>query len=827
MKKSNLKRIVAMGLAVIMTLSMAGCNNAKGKDGNGGGGKGEPVAADPSLAKQYVYRYEDVKLPEESEDLNVTAARKDGDRLEILTMRYDYSNDGMEQQILTLYNMKNDGSDVTTLKLETVQDEAEAEEPAEEGTAGEETTGEEDEYNEDDYSYSYSYVQNGVITKDTVYALRFHYSNNYVNGEYTYENSTSIVGWNKSDGTILFNVPFDMEKYQNDDSYSYVNRMLCLANDQVGLLMSGDQAGIITLNKDGTMSDLKKFSSDKDIFTMDPTFAEKADGSFYVAYYNDDWTKQYITTFDPAKGSFGQEYEVPELARNNGFYNFCAGSGKDIMYSNSEGVFGFNLGDTEVTKVMDYVNSDLVTYSLNNMISLDETHFLASYNDSVSYNTMMAIFSYVKPEDIQDKKVLVYAGIYIDTNTKADIIRFNKKSTEYRITIEDYGQYNTAEDGSIALTKLNNDMIAGKVPDILHINTSMAVNTFVEKGLLANIDEMIKNDAELSQQEYMDNVFEAYRVNGALYQVVPRYYIRTWIGKKSLVGDRNHWTMEDVKQAATKLVGDKSIFGLGMTRDTFISMMMNYCGSDFIDKNEGKCNFNNQNFISMLEYARTLPESEETGGDEDYWQHYWESYQTMYRENRALLMECTVGDPYSIKYSVNGQIGEDVSYIGFPTETGSGSYVESSITYAISAKSANKDGAWQFVRFFLTEEYQKNEDYKYGYSDGMSILKKLVREQVDKTMEKPYWTDENGKKVEYDDTYWINDEEIIIQPFTKEQADNLFNFLSSVKNTSYSDENISKIVDEEIASFFAGSKSAADVANMIQNRVQLYLNENK
>ena len=824
-KSSNLKRIVAMGLAVVMTLGMAGCNNAKSPEG-GTSQKGEPVAADPSLAKQYVYRYADISLSGENEDLNISSARKDGDRLEILTMRYDYSDDGTESQILTLYNMKNDGSDITSLQLEAVKDETAAEGETKE-TVGEDDEENVDGENVDDYSYSYSYFQSSVLTKENVLALRTHYNNQYVNGEYVNENTTNIIGWNKSDGTLAFNIPFDMEKYQNDDSYSYVNRMIGLSNDQVGLLMSGDQAGIITVGMDGTMSDLKKIASDKDIFSMDPAFAERPDGSLYVAYYSEDWTKQYIRTFHPADGSLGQEYEVPAIARNNGFFNFCSGNEKDILYSNSEGVFGFNLGDTEVTKVMDYVNSDLVTYSLSNLISLDATHFAACYYDNTTYKTNMAIFSYVKPEDIQDKKVLVYAGIYIDTNTKANIIRFNKKSTEYRITIEDYSKYNTEEDYTLATTKLNNDMIAGKVPDILHINTSMAVNTFVEKGLLANIDEMIKGDAELSQQEYMDNVFEAYRVNGALYQVVPHYYIRTWIGKKSLVGDRNHWTMEDVKQAATKLVGDKSIFGLGMTRDTFISMMMNYCGSDFIDKNEGKCNFNNQNFISMLEYARTLPESEETGGDEDYWQHYWESYQTMYRENRALLMECTVGDPYSIKYSVNGQIGEDVSYIGFPTETGSGSYVESSITYAISAKSANKDGAWQFVRFFLTEEYQKNEDYKYGYSDGMSILKKLVREQVDKTMEKPYWTDENGQKVEYDDTYWINDEEIIIQPFTKEQADNLFNFLSSVKNTSYSDENISKIVDEEIASFFAGSKSAADVANMIQNRVQLYLNENK
>ena len=41
------------------------------------------------------------------------------------------------------------------------------------------------------------------------------------------------------------------------------------------------------------------------------------------------------------------------------------------------------------------------------------------------------------------------------------------------------------------------------------------------------------------------------------------------------------------------------------------------------------------------------------------------------------------------------------------------------------------------------------------------------------------------------------------------------------------DDELRTILDEELAAFFAGGKSAAEVAKIIDNRAQLYLNERK
>ena len=835
MKKScKWKRILAMGMAFVMTLSMAGCNNAKNGEKEGGkNGKGEKtVAADPSLAKQYVYRYQDLNLGDlDGKEINLNGARKTKDRVELICTVYSYENG--EGQTIKLISMKHDGSDVKITDLER-------NDIASEGGDGNGGAGEtppviyDGAMVEGDVYYPSAYegtsYYNFCLTEDAVYGLANHWKESYSDDyeDYSYENDTYICAWNKADGSMSFMTEIDMDQYQNEDSYSYVSRMLSMGDGKIGIMMAGDNAGIITVDKDGNMSPIKKFDSSSEALSNDPNFAEKSDGTLFASYYNEDWSKQYITTFDPKTGKLGQAYEVPAVARNNGFYNFSEGTTKDVMFTTSDGVYGFNLGETEVTKIMDYVNSDLATYNLNNMVGIDSTHFIAAYYDQTTYRQILAMFSYVKPEDIVDKKVLVYAGVYIDGDSKAAVIRFNKTNTEYRIAIDDYSRYNDGEDYTRPYTVLNNDIIAGKIPDILQLDSGMAVDSFVSKGLFANIDDLIKNDAELSQNDYMDNVFEAFRVNGKLYRVVPNFYVSTWIGKKSLVGDRTSWTMPEVKEAASRLKGEKTIFGMGMTRDQFIETVMNYCGADFVDVSTGKCNFDNANFVSLLEYAKTLPLAENNDySDEEYWQNYWNSYQSQYRDNRSLLLECYIGDAYNIKYNVKGTIGEDVSYVGFPTEGSAGSYLDCYRSYAISAKSANVDGAWQYLRFFLTRDYQENKDNKYGYHDGLPIFKDMIRDSLKPLTERPYWEDENGEKQYYDDTYWINDEPIEMKVFSQAEVDELFNFICSVKTARYSDEDVRKIVSEEVEAFFNGSKSAQDTATMIQNRVQLYVNENK
>jgi hypothetical protein len=93
------------------------------------------------------------------------------------------------------------------------------------------------------------------------------------------------------------------------------------------------------------------------------------------------------------------------------------------------------------------------------------------------------------------------------------------------------------------------------------------------------------------------------------------------------------------------------------------------------------------------------------------------------------------------------------------------------------------------------------------------------------TMEKNYYTDENGEKVYYDQTAYIGDTEYTIPALTQEQVDDFKTMVDNASVGGNYDSDILDIINEEAAAFFSGDKSADDVAALIQNRVSIYLGE--
>ena len=61
-------------------------------------------------------------------------------------------------------------------------------------------------------------------------------------------------------------------------------------------------------------------------------------------------------------------------------------------------------------------------------------------------------------------------------------------------------------------------------------------------------------------------------------------------------------------------------------------------------------------------------------------------------------------------------------------------------------------------------------------------------------MEKPYYEDEEGNKIEYDDTYWINGVDVTIPPMTRQEVDSLKEWVRSVKQAYKKDEMLISII---------------------------------
>jgi len=63
--------------------------------------------------------------------------------------------------------------------------------------------------------------------------------------------------------------------------------------------------------------------------------------------------------------------------------------------------------------------------------------------------------------------VLTLAVLKPDWNLSDAVVRFNNANSKYRIQLNDYSEFDTADDNWAGRTRLSTEIISGKVPDIL------------------------------------------------------------------------------------------------------------------------------------------------------------------------------------------------------------------------------------------------------------------------------------------------------------------------------------------------------------------------
>lgn len=864
MRKNWFKRIATMGLVCSMVAGLCAC---------GGSRKNENAA----LAKEHVYKVQEIELPQiDGDDYNIYASTHRDGEIRLMIEVYHWSSE-KNQTDIRIMSIAEDGSDVQMSKLDIpkwepqvppntgtepggepdggimplveprteadpgaegddegqedpqVEGDPEAEgqgdSAAEEGAEGEgdteaeEEAGIEEPVAEPDYGYSdiseNSYYSNYLFGGDgRMYAIRSYNYSDYANE--IYNRTDYIACWNQ-DGSFQWEK--ELEGLHSEEEWIYVNTMFAAEDGTLTIMLSGDQAYQITVDPQGNASERKPLSEDvAKLFNNYDSIIDKGDGTILLVYNDEnDWTKKFIATYDPATETLGQSTAMPTTFGTNGYGNLTKGLNTDLLCSTGDGIYTYKIGDQDFTQKMNFINSDLYIGNFSSIVELSDTSFLGVYYENYSEGMKAGIFTYVDPKDIPDKDVLVLAGTYIGGDMERRVVKFNRESDKYRIVVKSYDNFNTYDDWQAGYTQLNNDVTTGNMPDIL-ITDGLPVENYVSKGLLEDIGKMIEEDPDLSQVEFVQNVFDAYSVEGKLYYVIPSFMVSTMIAKESIVGDRTSWTMEEMLQLQASLPEGTNMIG-ELTRSGFFSTMMRFCGSDFVDIDTGKCDFDTENFIAMMEFAKKLPEelSEDYYSDESF----WANYDSQYRDERTILCSTSFGTIRDLNYTVNGYFGGDVAFIGFPTQKGIGSYLMANECYAISSKSHNKEGAWEFLRYYLTEEYQSENAW------GMPTQKKYFDEMAKAALERPFWQNEDGTKEEYDDYFNMNGESIKLDPLSQEQVDRIVNFICSIDKCYYYNESIMNIINEEMDAFYTGQKSAQEVAKTIQNRAQLYVDENR
>lgn len=590
------------------------------------------------------------------------------------------------------------------------------------------------------------------------------------------------------------------------EEWYYADRVFVMPDDRLAVISN---SGIEIFKTDGSFEKVIDIQEDM----SGNTFLLRDGKLGFLIHGN---RGMYMKSLDVTTGEFSERIEFPFNAYE---YTFYAGIFSDLLLVNSSGVYSYDFEADGLKKMLDFVDSDILCNNLYSLIEVSKQQMFGCFYDEESGSTQFGMYNKVDPSTIKDKKVLTLACYWLDGEVRKRVIDYNKTSEEYRIRVVDYYQYNTADDYSIGLSKMNTDIASGNTPDIIMINTEMPVSSYISKGLFADLNPFLENDSELKKEDYSSNIMEVFSQDGKWYQLVPSYSLYTIFGKASEVGETPGWTMEDLKELRKKRGEDITVFS-EMTQTGVLNYILLFARGQFIDWENGECNFESEEFIELLEFANEFPK--EIDYSEIYEDSgYWEQQETMFRDGRALLMPYSISSIDDFKYLEKGTFGEPITAVGFPVQEGVGNVIMCDMNFAISAKSSYQQEAWEFIRYYLTPEYQDNISY------GWPVLQSSLDTRMKAALERPFYLDENGQKVEYDDTYYIGGMEITLDPLTESDCERVRGFLNSATEVYAYDTAIMNIVNEEAAPYFDGQKTAAEVADIIQSRIYIYVNENK
>ncbi len=638
-----------------------------------------------------------------------------------------------------------------------------------------------------------------VDNNGNIYTLLVEYG---VMKEYgTYKDLYTLIAYSQT-GEELFQLPLGTDVAE--DEYYYVNNILCADDNLILWAMNNIEvyslAGELIKSIDVSNADMGQ------LFVL-------RDGSLASLWYGE--TNMELVKIDLETGEISDKMEVPYNGYNFSHY---AGTYCDFMLVDSNGVYTYNIGDESHKKIMDFVDSDLASSSCYSLLQIAENSFFAWTYDESTYESVCGIFTKVDPATIKDKEILTLGVLWMESNVRKRVVEFNKASDTYRIRVEEYSQYNTSDDYTLGLSRLNTDIASGNAPDVMCLTGEMPVESYMSKGLFVDLKTFVDNDTELNVEDYMPEVIEAFSQDGKWYQLVPSYYLYTVFGKASDVGEEPGLTFEELQALRAKKGEDVQVFSertkMSVLND---AIMMN--SDEYINWETGECYFNTPEFISLLEFANEFPSEidyEELYNDPQY----WEKQETLFRDGNALLQPYTISDFRDFLYCEQGTFGEQITAVGFPVNEGTGNAYMSSFGFAVSAKSKYQDVAWEFLRYYLMDEYQ--DSIEYGWPIKLSSLEKRMQ----KAQEKPYYEDENGNKVEYDETYYVGGVEIVLETLTQQDCDRIVGFLKSADHIYSYDRNIISILEEECAAYFEGQKTVKEVADIIQSRIHIYVNEN-
>lgn len=477
---------------------------------------------------------------------------------------------------------------------------------------------------------------------------------------------------------------------------------------------------------------------------------------------------------------------------------FASGGCYGVVAGSSTALFAYEAESGDSVKLFEWLDVNINYDRLCAVLMAEEGGAFCLGIDDKTGMIFADMLTPVSEAELPEKTVLT-VGITSTGGFDWDkILEFNRNNEEYYLKAI---FYTDEENGGVFGTgaqKLALDVTTGAAPDIYQID-DIPAETLARHGAFCDLTPLIERD--LGENALYKPFADKISVDGRIYEAYSDFVLVTVVGLEKSVGAAEDWDFDRFCAAYAALPPGAAAFDGGNTTEFILKELLSGGIYDFVDFEHAVCDFGSGEFASMLEFAASAAGNEHEG----------ESFAAM--ENGELLLSTAyVYEPGLYSLYRAHSTDEEVSFVGYPSKSGGVTLMFAGGGFAISAASAHKEAAWEFIKPLLTDEYQSNRLEQMGFPTNAAAFEKYLAAEKAPPV---------GGGTAYHYGNGVNFDSVTEQE--RQELRELIDGATFYREKDYAD--IISIIREESAHFFAGNCSAKDCAARVQGRVGILLSE--
>lgn len=392
------------------------------------------------------------------------------------------------------------------------------------------------------------------------------------------------------------------------------------------------------------------------------------------------------------------------------------------------------------------------------------------------------------PDEIGKKAEVTIAVFSAHSIAEQYAAQMSAQSEDYEFKTVNYG--NDAN----SLMRLRTELGAGGGPDLIMFSAYGRPGplNYIVRGWLEDLTPYIDADPLVGRGNLM--VWDALNEYGGVYLLGDCFDLDGFRGLKEVFGERRGMTIAEYLEMEAALEPWQDMC-YHMSSEEFVTMVGGRYMRSAIDWESGSCDFDNAEFVSILEAAARV-EDDRTQEHENI-----QSFETAWsRMGRGQLMLSSASLGAS---AVNGLgfdeywTGEELSYFGYPSPDGTdGLSLQLATSFGVNVNSQHKEACWEFLSWLLRSVNVRSPS-------ALPLYRPLFDELIE-------------YQLEAEDIYGFED---------RAAAERMCAFVESADSLSIYDENAMDIILEEAGAYFSGAQSAWQAAEYVQNRMSIYVAE--